>query len=395
MLAYRLLKGLIKTSKTECKICGKTSKLTADCLRICVDCLRERPKEALPYVRETHARIRARFELPPLPPKRKDGVLCNVCANECRLGEQDTSYCGFKRIIDGRLESLISSESGVLHSYLDSQVTNCCAAWFCPAGTATGYPTYTYTPGPEYGYSNLAIFFYGCNFDCLFCQNASHKNLSAEKRVTAEDLIATTRRDPRISCWCFFGGSPEPQLPFAIRASQAVLKEMSNRILRICFEWNGCGNPKLVSQAADIALQSGGTTKFDLKCFTPSISHALSGVPNQRAFENFKMIARDIYPLRPDLPVLTATTLLVPTYVDAREVEQIAQFIANLDPEIPYSLLVFHPDFMMADLPITPLKQVIECYKMAKKHLTKVHIGNLHSLGIRNMKEFKTKIRKE
>jgi pyruvate formate lyase activating enzyme len=167
---------------------------------------------------------------------------------------------------------------------------------------------------------------------------------------------------------------------------------MSERILRICFEWNGCGHPKLVQKAAELSLISGGTIKFDLKCFNPTISYALSGVSNKRAYENFKMIAQDIYPKRQDLPLLTATTLLVPGYVDAMEVEQIAEFIADLNPEIPYSLLLFHPDFMMNDLHITPLKQATECYKVAKKHLERVNVGNLHILGIRSMEEFETKI---
>ncbi len=59
---------------------------------------------------------------------------------------------------------------------------------------------------------------------------------------------------------------------------------------------------------------------------------------------------------------------------------------------MPYSLLVFHPGFMMTDLPITSLKQVIACYKAARKHLMRVRIGNLSTLGIRSMGEFKKKI---
>jgi pyruvate formate lyase activating enzyme len=375
-------------------VCGEKSKLTTDCLRICVDCLRERPAEALPYIREAHVRIRAYFRLPAHPPKSPEGIPCNICANECRMGKGETSYCGLKRNVDGSLKSLTNPHNGMLHSYLDSQVTNCCAAWFCPAGTSAGYPRYTYRLGPEYGYNNLAIFFYGCNFNCLFCQNSSHKNFLAGKSVSVEDLVNMTKRNPSISCWCFFGGSPEPQLPFAIKASKAVLVETFNRILRICFEWNGCGNSQLVRKIAELSLVSGGNIKFDLKCLNPTISYALSGVSNKRAYENFKMIAEDFSHQRPDLPVLMATSLLVPGYVDAVEVEQIAEFIADLNPAIPYSLLVFHPDFMMTDLPITPLKQVTSCYTAAKKHLTRVHVGNLHTLGILSMGEFKTKIEK-
>jgi len=376
----------------ECRVCGKKSKLTAEYLKVCVQCLRERPEESLPYVREAHGRARSRFGLPPTPPKSPDGIPCNLCANECRIGNGKIGYCGFRRTVDGRLESLTSPKVGILHSYLDRQVTNCCAAWFCPAATSAGYPKYTYKAGPEIGYYNLAVFLYGCNFDCLFCQNSSHKNFLSGEAVTVEELVEKTRSNRRISCWCFFGGSPEPQLPFVVRASRAVLDEMPERILRICFEWNGCGNPKLVRKAAEIALVSGGNVKFDLKCFDSTISIALSGISNKRAYENFKLAAQDFYPQRPEFPMLTATTLLVPGYIDSFEVEQIAEFIASFDAEIPYSLLVFHPAFLMADLPITSLEQTIECYKSAKKHLKRVNVGNLHLLGIRSMEQFKTKI---
>jgi hypothetical protein len=44
---------------------------------------------------------------------------------------------------------------------------------------------------------------------------------------------------------------------------------------------------------------------------------------------------------------------------------------------------------MMRDLPITPISQVVECYKTAVKHLDKVNVGNLHTIGIRDMDAFK------
>jgi len=111
------------------------------------------------------------------------------------------------------------------------------------------------------------------------------------------------------------------------------------------------------------------------------LSIALSGVSNRRAFENFEMIYHEFYNERKDLPVLTATTLLVPGYVDKYEVENIARFIADLDPNIPYSLLVFYPQYEMLDLPITPLRQVKEAYNAAKKYLKRVYIGNKHLLA--------------
>jgi pyruvate formate lyase activating enzyme len=99
-------------------------------------------------------------------------------------------------------------------------------------------------------------------------------------------------------------------------------------------------------------------------------------VDNARSFENFSRVAKAF----PDGDVLTATTLLFPYYVDETEVSAIASFIADINPAIPYSLLIFHPDFVMGDLPVTPRKQVDECYRAARRHLKRVNIGNVHLL---------------
>jgi pyruvate formate lyase activating enzyme len=82
----------------------------------------------------------------------------------------------------------------------------------------------------------------------------------------------------------------------------------------------------------------------------------------------------------PKKDLLTATTLLVPGYVESDEVEQIARFIASVNPDIPYSLLAFHPDFQMRDLPVTTRKSAEKCYTVAKQYMKRVHIGNQHLL---------------
>ncbi|MCP8304792.1 MAG: radical SAM protein [archaeon] len=376
------------TKERVCRICKKPSQFLSRAINICRSCIHESPHEAVKISLRNHGDARKAFGLPGRIPESPSGMPCNLCANECRMGVGQSSYCGLRKNVAGRLISRATSDKGLYDAYLDPHVTNCCAAWFCPAGTGSGYPTFSACDGPERGYYNLAIFFYGCNFDCLFCQNSSHKYFDSAPSHSIDDLVERTLSNPKITCWCFFGGSPEPQLPFALKASERVLELVpKGRILRICFEWNGCGHPDLVRKAAEIAFKSGGNIKFDLKCFDENMSFALSGISNRRAFQNFEMIAREFHALRGDPSVLTATTLMVPGYVDSDEVEGIAKFIASLDQRIPYSLLVFHPDFLMKDLPITPLEQALSCYKAAKKHLERVNIGNLHLLG-RGMKDF-------
>ncbi len=338
----------------------------------------------MPHAIKAHEEIRRDYGLPPHPPRTEGGVPCTLCANHCIIGLGERGYCGLRENQSGNLKTLITPNRALLHSYLDPHITNCCAAWFCPAATGVGYPQYAHDPTWEKGYYNCSVFFYGCNFNCLFCQNSSHKNLREGTLTTLEGFIEPIKSHSHVSCICYFGGSPEPQLPFAINASKRLLEESSNRILRICFEWNGCGDTQLVRKAAELSYRSGGNIKFDLKCYNADLSLALSGVSNTVAYQNFEMIARKFYE-RKKPPVLTATTLLVPGYVDATEVDQIARFISDLDPEIPYSLLLFHPDFYMSDMTFTSRRQMDRCREAAKRHLKNVHVGNVQLLGLREL----------
>lgn len=375
------------TRKKICKICKLRDVGISGILGICVDCIKEKSEDAYQFIINAHKSSRKLYGLTPFPSKKSRGIRCNICANDCVILEGEKGYCGLRRVEDGRLVSLVDSDKGLLHTYPDPHVTNCCASWFCPGGIGSGYPHYAYSDRkPEYGYNNFSAFLYGCNFDCLFCQNSSHKKIEDGVTITANEFSKKVLSNSRYSCICYFGGSPEPQLPFVINISKKIdEKKIKNRIIRFCFEWNGCGNQELVRKAAEISLNSGGNMKFDLKCFNPSLSMALSGVSNETAYKNFEMIARDYYEKRDNLPMLTATTLLVPHYVDVVEIECISKFIAELDSEIPYSLLIFHPDHFMSDLPITPKKQVEECYTVAKRYLRNVHIGNIHLLGLGRM----------
>jgi pyruvate formate lyase activating enzyme len=80
--------------------------------------------------------------------------------------------------------------------------------------------------------------------------------------------------------------------------------------------------------------------------------------------------------------LVVASTLLVPGYIDAREVKQLASFIASLNPNIPYSLLGFHPHFYMHDLPRTSVRHAEEAGRAAREAgLVNVHIGNRHLLS--------------
>lgn len=345
---------------------------------MCLDCVRRSSGEVRGVIQEVHHQARKAFDLPAQPPKNSQGVLCHLCVNECQLLEGERSYCGLRSAEEGKLRGA-TAEKGNVSWYHDPLPTNCVADWVCPGGTGAGYPDYAYSPGPEYGYKNLAVFYQACSFDCLFCQNW-HYRLAAGRQnwLSASELAQAV--DERTSCICYFGGDPTPQLPHALRVSRLVLEKNKGRVLRICWETNGSMHRALLKQAAKLSLDSGGCIKFDLKAWDKALHIALCGVSNERTLENFELLAGYIQKrLQP--PFLVASTLLVPGYIDKEEVFRIARFIASLDQDIPYALLAFHPDFLMTDLPTTSFHHAEECLEAARSAgLSRVRLGNVHLL---------------
>jgi len=360
-----------------CKFCGKTEKSVSGVLSICRDCILKRDWDVVkPHILNVHKQVRALVDLPSEPPKadKMDVKLkCNFCFNECALTESDSSYCGL-RVVEknqsGELP-LPSKRRGYIHGYLDPIPTNCCNAWFCDGE----YDSYSY-----------AAFLYGCTFNCLFCQNSSHKHFSNKFLIDVETLADRIYKNENVTCVCYFGGTPEVQLPFTINLSNLIIEKINkgehSRKFRVCWEWNGSGNTSLVDKCMQIAVESGGNIKFDLKSFDEKLNLALCGVSNSRTLENFKYLADNYFGSRSEgMPEMSACTLLVPGYVNHEEVEQIAKYISEINNEIPYNLLVFHPDYQMKDLPITSRKQANRCFDIAKNYLTHVHLGNKFLLG--------------
>jgi pyruvate formate lyase activating enzyme len=361
-----------------CNHCGKKSTLISKTLGLCTDCIRHDFQKVEPTIQEAHQKSRQSFNLPLQPPKTNNGVACHLCLNECQLSEGQRSYCGVRLATASKLTGA-TAEKGNVSWYYDPLPTNCVADWVCPGGTGSGYPDFAYCPGPERGYKNLAVFYQACSFDCLFCQNW-HYRIAATKQNWVSPMELVEAVDDHTSCICYFGGDPTPQLPHALRASRLALDKNKGRILRICWETNGSMHPASLKQAAKLSLDSGGCIKFDLKAWNEKLHIALCGVSNKRTIENFSLLAA-YTKKRPEPPFLIASTLLIPGYIDELEVSSIAKFIASLDPNIPYALLAFHPDFLMTDLPTTSLQDAERCLKAAKEAgLRRVRLGNIHLL---------------
>ena len=331
-----------------------------------------------------HRKSRASFLLPVSVPTASAGKLCGWCVQNCKIAEGEFGYCGLRTVERGKVLHLAGTrKAGLLHWYRDALPTNCVADWVCEGSKM-------------HGYHNLAVFYGSCTFNCLFCQNWHFRDLTcsllrsarqgkvgfSRNLMSAEELAGVA--DGRTFCVCFFGGDPASQMPHAL----ATARRLAERGVRVCWETNGSMNQHFMKEAVKLSLETGGTVKFDLKAFSEGVHIALTGVTNKRTLENFALTTeflkeRKVSPKhQPSQPLVVASTLLVPAYVDEVEVGHIASFIASLSTDVPYALLAFHPQFYLSDLPTTSRADAEKAFAIAKKAgLKNVRIGNVHLLA--------------
>ncbi|MDW8011321.1 MAG: radical SAM protein, partial [Sulfolobales archaeon] len=374
-----------------CELCGGISRTTSSAIGVCSRCLRNYGEKSLEIARRAHRSYRESLGLPLAVPKQ-EGTTCRICVNECSISEDSPGFCGFWIKKNGVLNPITSDPSvGLVLWYYDPHPTNCVAGPVCPANTSRGYPHYTRFRGVEVGYYNLAVFYIACNLNCLFCQNWEHKTILSEDRLRARyrktvDELVKEALNRRVTCVCYFGGDPTPQIAHALAASRKILaKKDPGEVKRICWETNGLENPVIMKQMAELSLVSGGIVKIDWKAWSPEIYEALTGVDGRKAVErlktNVKLVA-DLAKERGEPPPLVVSTLLVPGYVDEYEVSRIAEYVASVDSKTPLVLLAFHPDNVLRDLPPTSKKHAEAARREAlRAGLREVYVGNVWLLG--------------
>lgn len=334
----------------KCQICGE-EKLVSQTLKVCVDCIRENFEEVKPFIHRLHPH----FNISDVCGNKEH---CNLCINKCVLDNDKVSICRLRTS-----EVKPDSKNAKLLSYYDRLPTNCVASWVCK------------NKDRVFG-KNLAVFFYGCSFNCLFCQNYTWRDIP-KFFTTVEELLQKVNED--VKCICFFGGDPSCQLDFSINFAKKVLEKNSE--INICWETNGSFNPLFLEQILRIIYESKGCIKFDLKFFNENLNLALCGASNRNTLENFKRAVKLSKSKKGHFPMVVASTLLIPGYVDEREIESIAEFIASLDKDIPYTLLGFWPHFLMKDLPPTSWEFALRCKQIClQKGLRYVKIANEHIL---------------
>ncbi|MDF1538865.1 MAG: radical SAM protein [Candidatus Thorarchaeota archaeon] len=291
--------------------------------------------------------------------------VCLDCGNHCRLDTGDIGFCHTREGVKSGVARRFDNRA-IVSSYFDPLPTNCVADWVCPI-----------TKSRELGHGrsrlkNLAVFYGSCNSDCLFCQNSNYQiMMKSEKPLMTPEELADVA-DANTACVCYFGGDPACNPIHSLETSELLFAKWQTRV---CYETNGNLSGKWLERIAGSVRESGGTIKFDLKAISPNLYRTLTGIRNNVVLKNFRQLAGQ--GKGRDGEFLVASILLIPGYINLKEIELLCGFIAVCDPTIPTALLGFSPHHQMIDLPRTSRRHAADGFRIAREcGLENVRIGN-------------------
>jgi pyruvate formate lyase activating enzyme len=210
----------------------------------------------------------------------------------------------------------------------------------------------------------------GCDFHCGYCQNWVTSQMLRDPDAAAPPKQTTPRQLVDIALQ---HGAPviassynEPLI--TSEWAVAVFREAKSRGLKCAYISNGNGTPKVL----DFLQPWVDAYKVDLKTFNAKNYRALGGV-----LEN---VIETIRELKQRNFWVEIVTLVVPGFSDdCQDLKRMAEFLASVDPLMPWHITAFHPDYKMTDgyrqTTADDLMRIVEYAKQAG--IQYIYPGNL------------------
>ncbi len=275
-------------------------------------------------------------------------VRCFLCNHRCLIKEGARGICGVRENQGGTLVSLVYGK--VIARHVDPIEKK---------------PLFHFLPGSR-SYSLATA---GCNFRCLFCQNADISQMPADRsQIWGEEMTpsmiveeATGSRSFSISYTY-----TEPTIFFELAVDTARLAVKKG--LKNIFVSNGYMTEECLEE---ISSDLHGAN-VDLKAFTDKFYKEQCGA-------KLEPILRTLEIMRKMGVWVEVTTLLIPGLNDStEELKGLAGFLSNLDPDIPWHISRFHPSYRLMNVRPTPPESIQRARDIGyEAGLKYVYTGNL------------------
>lgn len=270
---------------------------------------------------------------------------CDLCFHHCELQEGQIGFCRARSCQNG---TVLSLNYGKLTSFALDPIEK--------------KPLRRFHPGSMI----LSVGSFGCNLKCPFCQNH-------EISMAGKDNIQTVEVFPKQLV--------EKAAELSNQGNIGVAYTYNEPLVGYEYVWDCAA---LVHELGMLnVLVTNGTIEempwrrllplidavnIDLKGFASAWYRRLGG--------DLETVKRSIA-LAAEQCHVEVTTLLIPGENDStEEIQELAQWIASINPEIPLHLSRFFPRYQMMDYLPTDVKQVYRLAETARAYLRYVYTGN-------------------
>ncbi len=280
-------------------------------------------------------------------------VSCFLCSHHCLITDGKFGICNVRENRGGTLYT---------HAYGNLVAQN--------IDPIEKKPLYHFFPGS----TSFSIAATGCNFQCGFCQNwqisqikeAKGLGLRSEEVKPGEVVTHAKRAGSKSISYTYT--EPTIFFEYALEVGQLAKREGLHNV----FVTNGYMTEEMIQMARPFL----DAANIDLKSFNDDYYRRLCKGRLAPVLKNIEMMKRlNIW--------VEVTTLVVPGENDSEEeFKKIAEFLAGIDPSIPWHISRFYPQYQMDDLENTPMKTMNQAYEIGKEAgLRYVYLGNVSGKG--------------
>jgi pyruvate formate lyase activating enzyme len=275
-------------------------------------------------------------------------VHCFLCRHHCHIKEGRRGLCRVRENRSGELFTLVYDR--VIARHVDPVEKK---------------PLYHFFPGSRI-YSLATP---GCNFRCRHCQNADIAQLPREPGVIPGEslppmeIVAEARKaDCRSIAYTY----TEPTVFFELALDTAKLAAEGG--IDNVFVTNGYITPEALAEIGPY-LQA---ANIDLKGFSKDFYRRVCGASLDGVLDSIRLhCSLGIW--------IELTTLLIPDHNDSEsELRDMARFIAEINPNIPWHLSRFFPAYRLTNLEATAVKTLRRAREIGlEEGLRYVYLGNM------------------
>jgi pyruvate formate lyase activating enzyme len=271
---------------------------------------------------------------------------CLACGHRCRIPVGHDGICKVRSNVDGELRVPFGYATSVQVDPVEKK------------------PFFHVLPGER----ALSFGMLGCDLHCAYCQNWITSQALRDPEagagivdLSAEDLVAQARsQGSRIVVSTY----NEPLI--TAEWAMAVFEKACEEGLLCGFVSNGNATPEVLELLRPVTR----LFKVDLKSFDDRRYRSLGGVLDNvlRTLEN--LVEHGFW--------VEVVTLVTPAFNDGDdELRSIARFLAGLDPQIPWHVTGFMPQYRMEETPPTPVSTLARAREIGQAEgLHFVYVGN-------------------